>query len=56
MELRSELSSGVAEHMGLQPLVAEAATRVEPLLQAHEVSAPRVGRATVGAFLWKPLS
>src|SRR5688572_25718672 len=35
-------NSAVAEHVGLEPLIAEGAARVKPLLQAHEVAMPLV--------------
>src|SRR5215217_5185436 len=35
---------GVAENMGPEPLIAEGAARVKPLLQAHEVAMPLVER------------
>lgn len=37
-------NSGVAEHPGLEPLIAEGAARVKPLHQAHEVAMPLVER------------
>jgi hypothetical protein len=42
MALQSIL--GVAEHMGLEPLITEGAARVKPLLQAREVAMPLVER------------